>query len=115
MLWVARLNTEGADVDVGREEVGDEDVRGQDLEVVVGDEGPQGELGALGNGAGEADDEGEDGGGEGCGELEPTAQRGGCNCQCSLLNLYFRRPPSESGVPSTMVPGKTRWRTALNR
>jgi len=40
------------------------------LEVVVPDEGPDGEVGALGDGACEEKDGGEDGGGEGYGLLE---------------------------------------------
>jgi hypothetical protein len=67
---VARLDAKGTEIDEGGEEVGDEDVGRQDLEVVVPDEGPDGEVGALGDGACEEKDGGEDGGGEGYGLLE---------------------------------------------
>lgn len=54
------LDAEAPDVSVGGESVGDQDVGGQQLQVVIGDEGPDREIGALGDGAGEADDEGKD-------------------------------------------------------
>jgi len=64
-LRVTRLNAEAADVDESSKGVGDDDIRGQDLDVVVGNESPQGEIGALGDSAGGADNEGEHARGEG--------------------------------------------------
>ena len=41
------LNSEGVNVDECGEEVGNQDIGGDDADIVVGDEGPDGELGAL--------------------------------------------------------------------
>ena len=46
-LGVARLDAEAANVDKGAKGVGDQDIGRQDLDVVVGDESPDRELGAL--------------------------------------------------------------------
>jgi hypothetical protein len=54
------VDLEGLDVDVGCEEVGDEDVGGQEGDVVFPDEGPDDPVSALKKGAGGADGEGGD-------------------------------------------------------
>jgi hypothetical protein len=63
-LFVAGLDAEAADVDEGREGEGDEHVGGDDLGVVVPDVGPDWEVGALRDGTGEEENDGEDGGGK---------------------------------------------------
>jgi hypothetical protein len=45
------LNAERADIAEGSEEVGDEDVGGDDADKVVGDEGPYSEFSTMGNGS----------------------------------------------------------------
>ncbi|KFZ06227.1 hypothetical protein V501_07613 [Pseudogymnoascus sp. VKM F-4519 (FW-2642)] len=68
-VFVAGLDAETADVDEGREGEGDEYVGGDDLGVVVPDVGPDWEVGALRDGTGEEENDGEDGGGESWGGL----------------------------------------------
>lgn len=68
-LLVARLDGEGTNVYECGERIGYEDVGGEKLDVVVGDEGPDWEIGALLDGAGEAGDECEDDGAEACYEV----------------------------------------------
>lgn len=67
-LLIARLDGERTDVDEGSERIGYENVGGKELHVVVGNEGPDWEVGALLDGAGEADHERENDGAEACDE-----------------------------------------------
>lgn len=55
VLLVSRLDAEAPDVDKGGHGVREDGVGGQDLDEVVRDEGPDGELGALGCGSGGED------------------------------------------------------------
>lgn len=64
VVAVRRLDGEAGDVDVGCQGVGDDEVCGQDGDVVVPEEGPEREIGALEDRSGAGEDEDGDGGGE---------------------------------------------------
>lgn len=100
------LDTKRSDVAVSGQKVGDEDVACQDADVVVSDEGPDGELRTVGDGASGKESHDEDSRVPGCILLALRKEDSyGMNIP---LNLYMSLPPLLSSVPSTSWPGRNR-------
>ena len=83
VVGIIGLDREGADVAVGGQEVANEDIGGQELDVVVVDKGPDREVSALEEGTGGGDCEDEHGRGKGIEAVGQTTARG----QHSALDL----------------------------
>lgn len=106
LLLVLRRDREGAHVDKERQRIGDDDVGGEDLEVVPVDERPNLEVRPESPGASDTCREDHHGGEEGWGSIRqcmPFAR------EMELVQFirYANFPPVRSSVPSTSYAGSS--------
>lgn len=101
VVGVIGLDREGADIAVGGQEVANEDVCGQELDVVVVDECPDREVGTLEEGTSGGDCEDEHGRGEGIEAVGQAAARG----QHSALDFMSGQEGLEGKTESIVAKG----------